>query len=170
MIRPPKNQIIENLYTGGNEFITERSYKIYSGYYHSQSGKNYVGANYNPNAVPLIPITINKVQSIIDINTVDPTYLAINPNIINVIKQDNFEIVRYKYSSTEGPKQRYFIKQINKLESPIIEVTQDTFLKAKINPFYRTTSIYWSYGNNSNNYLEKIEKDIPGVLSFIENS
>ena len=150
--------------------MTERKYEIYSGYYHSRAGKNYVGANYNPNATPLIPITIDKVQSIIDISKISPAYMAINPNIINVIKQDNFEIVRYKYSSTEGPKQRYFIRQINKIESPIIEVTQDTFLKAKINPFYQTTSIYWSYGNNDNSDLEKIEKDIPGVLEFIENS
>ena len=169
-MRPPKNQIIEDLYTRGNEFLVESDYANYLGYYHSQSGKNYVGAKYNPNAIPLIPYTEDKINTAYDVYNMDQVYFKLNPNILNVIKQDNFPIIRQVYSYTDGPKQRLFIKQKNKVDAPIIEVNITTYKSAQLNPQYLTTSIFWENLSTTEEELRRIEKELPGILSFIENS
>ena len=169
-MRSPKNQIIEDLYTRGNEFLVEKDYTNYSGYYHSQSGKNYVGAKYSPNAIPLIPYTEDKINTAYDVYNMDQVYLKLNPNVLNIIKQDNFPIVRLSYSYKYGPKQRFFIQQKNKIDALIIEVNITTYKNAQRNPLYLTTSIFWEPASIPNEELNRIEKEIPGVLAFIENS
>jgi hypothetical protein len=169
-MRSPKNQIIEDLYTKGNEFLVESSYTNYLGYYHSQSGKNYVGAKYNPNAIALIPYTEDKIATAYNAYNMDQVYLKLNPNVLNIIKQDNFLIVRSPYSYNDGPKQRFFIQQKNKIDAPIIEVSLVTYKKAQVNPLYSTTSIFWEGLSTTEEELRRIEKEIPGVLMFIEKS
>jgi hypothetical protein len=169
-MRPPKNQIIEDLYTRGNEFLIEDNYANYSGYYHSQGGVNHIGAKYNPSARTLVPYTKDKINTAFDIYNIDATYFALNPNILNVIKQDNFQIERYTYSSTEGPKQRYFIKQKNRLDAPILEVTKDSYINTRYNPFYQTTAVYWDLVYITNDELSKIENELPGVISYLDLS
>jgi hypothetical protein len=169
-MRPPKNQIIEDLYTRGNEFLIEDNYANYSGYYHSQGGVNHLGAKYNPNARTLVPYTKDKINAAYDIYNIDAAYFRLNPNILNIIKQDNFQIERYTYSSTEGSKQRYFIKQKNKLDAPILEVTKDSYINARDIPFYQTTAIYWDPFYIKDDELTKIEKELPGIISYLNLS
>jgi hypothetical protein len=169
-MRSPKNQIIEDLYTRGDEFLVESNYSNYSGYYHSQTGKNYAGAKYSPNSPSLIPYTRDKIAAAYDVYNIDATYFALNPNILNIIKQDNFQIERYTYSSIEGPKQRYFIKQKNRLDAPILEVTKDSYINTRYNPFYQTTAVYWDLVYITNEELSKIEKELPGVISYLDLS
>jgi hypothetical protein len=169
-MRPPKNQIIENLYTRGDEFLVEKNYDNYVGYYHSQAGKNYAGAKYDPNARTLVPYTKDKINTAYDIYTIDATYFRLNPDILNVIKQDNFQIERYTYSSTEGPKQRYFIKQKNKIDAPILEVTKDSYINARQIPFWHTTAVYWDVPFIEDSELVRIEKELPGVISYLDFS
>jgi hypothetical protein len=169
-MRSPKNQIIEDLYTRGNEFLVESNYANYLGYYHSQSGKNYVGAKYNPIAISLIPYTEDKINTAYDVYNMDQVYFKLNPNVLNIIKQDNFPIVRSSYSYNEGPKQRFFIQQKNKLNAPIIEVNAATYKNAKSNPLYSVTVIFWEGLSTTEEELIRIEKELPGILMFIENS
>ena len=169
-MRLPKNQIIEDLYTRGNEFLVESNYANYLGYYHSQSGKNYVGAKYSPNAIPLIPYTEDKISTAYDVYYMDQVYLKLKPDVLKVIKQDNFPIIRSIYSYTNGPQQRYFIQQKNKIDSPIIEVDITTYRNSLINPLYSTTSIFWEGLSTPEEELIRIEREMPGIIMLIENS
>ena len=168
-MRPPKNRLLEDLYTRGDEFLIEATYENYVGYYHSNAGKNYIGAKYNPTALALIPYTSNLHQAAYDISNVDPVYLRNNPNIMNLIKQDNFPIIRIKYASSRNtePSQRYFIKQKNKIDAPIIEVDITTYRNAQPNPLYLTTSIFWNPPYSPEEELNRIERELPGILEFI---
>jgi hypothetical protein len=166
-MRPPKNRLIEDLYTRGDEFLVEATYENYVGYYHSNAGKNYIGAKYNPIALALTQYTSNLHQTTYDINNIDPVYLRNNPNIMRVVKQDNFPIIRVKYSFISEPHQRYFIQQKNRIDAPIIEVNLTTYRNAQVNPLYLTTSIFWNPPYSTEEELNRIERELPGILSFI---
>ena len=86
-MRPPKNQILENLYTKGNEYILSKTYDNYVGYYHSVSGKYYIGATYNSNAIQLVPYTEKREAAAYNLTQIDPIYMRNNPNIVNIIKK-----------------------------------------------------------------------------------
>jgi hypothetical protein len=45
-MRYPSNQIRENLYTKGFEFMLKKTYGNYIGFYHSLSGKYFAGARF----------------------------------------------------------------------------------------------------------------------------
>ena len=60
--------------------------------------------------------------------------------------------------------------QKNKIDAPIIEVSLVTYKKAQVNPLYFVTSIFWNPPYSPEEELNRIEKEIPGVLMFIENS
>lgn len=169
-MRPPKNRLIEDLYTRGDEYLIEATYENYVGYYHSNAGKKYIGAKYVPSALSLIEYTSNLYQTAYDINNVDPIYLRNNPNVMKLIKQNNFPIIRTSYSDNNGPQQRYFIKQKNKIDAPIIEVNLTTYNNAQVNPLYSVTSIFWNPPYSPEEELNRIEKELPGVLTYIENS
>jgi hypothetical protein len=169
-MRPPRNRLIEDLYTRGDEFLIEATYENYVGFYHSNAGKNYIGAKYSPTALALTQYTSNLYQTAYDINNIDPVYLRNNPDVMKLIKQDNFPIIRSTYSDNNGPQQRYFIQQKNKIDAPIIEVNLVTYKNAQINPLYLVTSIFWNPPYSPEEELTRIERELPGVLLFIENS
>jgi hypothetical protein len=64
----------------------------------------------------------------------------------------------------------YFIQQKNRINAPIIEVNLITYNKAKSNPLYLVTSIFWNPPSSPEEELTRIERELPGVLLFIENS
>ena len=109
-MRPPINQILENLYTKGNEYILAKTYDNYVGYYHSVSGKYYTGATYNEKAIELVPYTEKREVAAYNLSKIDPVYMRNNPNVINIIKQDAFPIVRVNYQPSPKPQNRFFIK------------------------------------------------------------
>jgi hypothetical protein len=167
-MRPPKNQILENLYTSGNEYLLAKTYNNYVGYYHSVSGKKYVGATYSPNSIELVPYTQNREVAAYNLSQIDPVYMRINPNIINTIKKDEFPIVRVNFTPTKEPSYRYFIKRINEVNAPILEVNKPTYLNARNTKFYYTLNILWNSINSTSNY-RIFEKQIPGIDDFLRN-
>lgn len=166
-MRPPKNQILENLYTSGNEYILFRTYDNYVGYYHSVGGKKYIGSVYKSDSIELLPYTQKREIASYRLSNVDPIYMRINPNIINIIKKNEFPIVRVNFTPTKNPTDRFFIKRINELESPILEVTNQTYINAKATKFYYTLYV----SQNSNNVLDynSLELQMPGIKDFINN-
>jgi hypothetical protein len=169
-MRPPKNQILENLYTRGNEYILAKTYDNYVGYYHSVSGKNYVGATYNPKAISLVPYTERREVAAYNLSKIDPVYMRNNPSIINIIKKDAFPIVRVTYQESVIPTYRYFIKRINEINAPILEVNKQTYVSAKDTKFYYTTSVFWdSLSLLSSIDFTQLEKEVPGIRTFLNN-
>ncbi len=166
-MRPPKNQILENLYTSGNEYLLAKTYDNYVGYYHSVAGKKYVGATYQPNSFELIPYTQNREAAAYNISKIDPVYARVNPSIINTIKKDEFPIVRVNFSPTRSSTYRFFIKRINEVNAPILEVTKQTYLNARATNFYYTLSILWDPDKTSNYNL--LNSQMPGISDFLNN-
>lgn len=172
-MRPPKNQIIENLYTKGNEFLIERTYDNYVGYYHSVFGKNFIGATYNSRAIALTPYTTNKQNAAFNLSNIDPTYLKLKPGVINIVKKDEFPIIKVKYIKNREDvieKWRYFIQKTNVVDAPIDEVDKNTFFKAQNHPFYRAVTILWKESLTSDAALNEAERLIPGIRLVLELS
>jgi hypothetical protein len=166
-MRPPKNLIIEDLYTSGNELLTNPAYENYVGYYHKVSSKPFMGAKYNPKAIELTLYTKDKIVAAYNIYNLDSTYAKLNPKSLNLIKQDEFPIVRSSYIEGEGNKWRYFIKRNNEKESPIIEVNNTTYNSARINPFWQTTTIYWVLNQAFSLDVNKYENELPGIMTYL---
>jgi len=166
-MRPPKNQILENLYTSGNEYLLAKTYDNYVGYYHSVAGKKYVGATYQPNSFELVPYTQRREVSAYNLSNIDPVYMRINPNIINTIKKDEFPIVRINFNPTPDPIYRFFIKRINEVNASILEVNKQTYLNARATNFYYNLTILWD-PNKPSNYTE-FEPQMPGIGDFLSS-
>jgi hypothetical protein len=167
-MRPPKNQILENLYTKGNEYILAKTYDNYVGYYHSVSGKYYIGATYKSNAIELVPYTEKREVAAYNLSKIDPVYMRANPNIINTIKKDSFPIVRVNWQPSSNKTYRFFIKRINEVNAPILEVDQQTYTSAKATKFYYTTNILWNPSISLFNF-DQLEKELPGIKDFLYN-
>jgi hypothetical protein len=168
-MRPPKNQILENLYTNGNEYLLVKTYDNYVGYYHSVSGKKYIGATYKTNAIELVPYTQKREVAAYNLSNIDPVYMRINPNVINTIKKDEFPIVRVNYTPTTKESYRFFIKRINEVNASILEVDKQTYTSAKATRFYYTLNILWNSDDSVLNYT-LFENQMPGIDNFLRNS
>jgi hypothetical protein len=167
-MRPPKNRIIEDLYTRGDEFLTEPTYRNYVGYYHSVSGNNYVGAKYTLNPIKLVPYTEQQQVAAFNLSNIDPVYMRIKPDVIDIIKKDAFPIVRVNFTPTLAEFQRYFIKRINEINAPILEVNKQTYLNAKNTKFYYTLNILWNSVDSVVDYTT-LENQMPGIDTFLRN-
>jgi hypothetical protein len=172
-MRPPKNQIIENLYTRGNEFLIEKTYDNYVGHYHSVFGKNFIGATYNPKSIALTSYSVNKQNAAYNLSNIDPIYLKLKPGVVNMVKKDEFPITKVKYIRNKEDiveKWRYFIQKTNVVNAPIDEVDKNTFYKAQNHSFYRAATILWKESLTSDSSLNEAEKLIPGIRLILELS
>lgn len=169
-MRPPKNQLLENLYTSGYELMIAKTYDNYVGYYHSVAGKKYIGATYKQNAILLIPYTEERSETSAFINQVPSEYLKLNPSILDTIKRDNFPITRINYIPKVEPTYRYFIKRKNEIDAPIIEVNVTTYNNAQNSNFFNILAIYWDLNNEPTDYdYQQWEKQMFGITSFLRN-
>jgi len=167
-MRQPKNQVLENLYTQGDEFLLVKTYDNYVGSYHSIAGKYYVGATYNPKAIELVRYTKNREVSAYRISQLDEEYLRIKPSILNTIKRDEFDVVKINYVETKTPTYRFFIQRRNEINAPILEVNKSTFNNAELCGFYNTVSILWDISKLSLLDLSQAERIIPNLSLFLE--
>jgi hypothetical protein len=167
-MRPPKNQILENLHTNGNEYLLVKTYDNYIGYYHSFSGKKYIGATYKPNSIELVPYTQKREVAAYNLSKMDPVYMRVNPNIINIIKKNEFPITRVNFIPVPNSYYRFFIKRINEIDSPILEVDKQTYDNAQTTNFYYVLNIFWNSDNSILNYMV-FEKQMPGIDTFLRN-
>jgi len=170
-MRYPSNQIRENLYTKGFEFMLKKTYGNYIGFYHSLSGKYFAGARFIvSNTIELIQYDEKKQNSSYNISQLDLTYVRLKPEIINKIKRDNFEIVKLLPQYSPNPFKRYFIKRKNEINAPIMEVDKDTYNNARLSEFYYAGDILWDDSlAKTYNLIEQLEQKIPGILFYLEN-
>jgi len=166
----PSNQIRENLYTKGFEFMLKTTYGNYIGFYHSISGKYFAGAKYIvSNTIELINYDSKKQNLSYNISQLDSTYIKLKPEIINQIKTDNFEIIKIIPENSPIPYSRYFIKRKNEINAPVMEVNKDTYNNAQLSEFYYTGEIIWDSFRVMPDLMQQLEQKIPGVLFYLEN-
>ena len=170
-MRYPSNQIRENLYTKGFEFMLKKTYGNYVGFYHSISGNYFAGAKFIiSNTIELIKYDNKKLNSSYQISQLDLTYVKLKPEIINKIKRDNFEIVKILPQYSRTPFKRYFIKRKNEINAPIMEVDKDTYNNARLSEFYYAGDILWDDSSAKiYNLIQPLEQKIPGTLFYLEN-
>jgi hypothetical protein len=167
----PSNQIRENLYTKGSEFMLKKTYGNYVGFYHSVSGKYFAGAKFIiSNTIELIKYDSRKQNLSYNIYQLDPTYTKLNPEIINKIKIDDFEIIKIKPLPSPTPYNRYFIKRKNEINAPVMEVDKNTYNNAQLSEFYYTGEIIWDNSGMTPNLIQQLEQKLPGILFYLENT
>lgn len=170
-MRYPNNQIRENLYTKGFEFMLKQTYGNYIGFYHSISGKYFAGARFIvSNTIELIKYDSKKQNSSYNISQLDSTYTKLKPEIINKIKIDSFEIIKIIPENSPTPYKRYFIKRKNEINAPVMEVDKNTYKNAQLSEFYYTGEIIWDCFKLMSDLIQQLEQKIPGISFYLENT
>ena len=165
----PSN-LITSKYTSGNEYMYADTYQEYQGYYYLYGNKKHVGKEFSVNAPELIEINSNKVNSLLN-----------NPSTFVYGLISNFNLVKNKISSIphndsdetptkDNPNEPYVIpsfycKKINEKNIKIKEIDEKTYKSLQQNPLYQTT--YVGFYNNTNQFLEEAEKQLPGLTLFL---
>lgn len=135
-----KDEIINNLYTPGNEYMIEGTDIEYTGPYHRYTtGEIFTEFNWKPNIS-------KKLVQFKDTSTVQYQFQKINPTI-----KTSYEIIPYYIPTPtsadykKGKLVRFFLKKIN--EFKIFEVNEDMYNKhsaAEIDPnLYTSLKIDW---------------------------
>jgi hypothetical protein len=166
-MRYPKNQIKENQYTSGGEFVLVDSGKIYTGYYWQFKDNYYVGKapNNNNNLVQIKKITPQDIKKIEIKNRISPSAaFALGNNVINKLSSITAFTSKVPQSTDE---MRYFSKKINETPFIIKEIDQDTFDTLKTNPFYQTTSILGSLIFPGSKELDQANQQMLGLKAFL---
>jgi hypothetical protein len=165
-MRYPKNQLKENLYTSGGEFIEVISNRIYSGYYWEGNGRYFVGKTVNNNANELRKITSTEIEKLKISNNLPASLPSkINKNFTSLLNTNQSVSSIPPGSSTDTD--RYFIKQTNVNPILIKEVNKANFEQIKNNPIYQTLILSSNTIYLSSPELNKAEITFPGITSFL---
>lgn len=162
--RVPKNKIIENKYTLGNEFIKTNTLEEYKGYYCIVGNKIYTGKTYDTNSIELQKKSnSSKYQSILNIGSLAMKYaLNSNINIFSSYNTDN------GYTPNEDSKVRYFLKKLNVIPISIKEIDEKLYNIYINDKLYQVTSIEY---NNKTGFdpmqFEKATSEMKGLKEFL---
>jgi hypothetical protein len=172
-MRIPKNQIKENQYTTGNEFVEKESFKPYKGYYYILSGnKFFSGKTYDVRAIEIIKQSPQTAK--VSTFTGDSLKYFFNaPTLIknlmskpSVVKGINPNIP--VSTSTNETISRYFIKQQNVSPILIKEVNEETFNNTT-DPIYIKAILKWNSQTGFNkSEVEAFDKSyMIGIKDFL---
>lgn len=165
----PKSEIIENLYTGGAEFVYKINSTPYKGYYYSTTdGKYYTGRTYAKSAQELIKI--------------------VERNKLNAVSSPKSEqLLPNEQDYQKGYIKRYLIKRVNSGPDTIKEISKQDYDKYSKDPLYTSAEVDWVIKGNlysttdANGHkilgvlelnklrISKLESKIPGISSFFKN-
>lgn len=171
-MRIPKNQIKENQFTSGNEFVENISYKPYKGDYCVVGNKFYSGKTFNAISIEIIKKSpeSNKFNSF-DSNTTKYFYKSSNSTrdiMVDNVNIQNIHFVPTQEQINKGYATRYFVKKEN--SSPIIinEVTEENYNNIN-NPVYLKASLNWNVKNGFNYYeVDKLDNSyMKGIKAFL---
>jgi len=161
----PKNKIITNLYTSGNELFNKTTLQPYIGHYFSTfDGKFFSKKEPSSDSIELIKFSK-------DVNRNQQTFDHFSP----VPGNDDYE---------KGFITRYAIKRINSGVDTIKEISKNDFQKVKNNILYSSVQFDWKitgelydnpdkliYGiiDTNRRTIQKNEKIIPGLGIVFRN-
>jgi hypothetical protein len=134
----PADKILENQYTGGNEFVSLTTGKYYQGYYCIISGnKYYEGKTYNSQSKQL--------------KKVDPTPVPATPVSL----------------PPQTTPTRYFLKKINIFPVVIKEVDEQTYNSLINNVYYQRAIVESEMIFRNSPELDKAERQMSGLKAFL---
>lgn len=164
-MRIPKNIIVKNKYTSGNEFMLIDSYKEYVGYYYEMNNKTFIGKEFNVTSPEIVKIDSNRVNLLLT-NPSTYAYGKISKfKINNIILKSHI----FKKEAQENYT-RYFSSQSNIIPTIIREINEDTYNEVIQNPIYKVVSlIYFNNSGFDGNEVIKADKILPGIKIFLEN-
>jgi hypothetical protein len=164
----PKSQITSNLYTNGNEFVTEDTLTSYIGYYFKTSnGKFYTGRNPSdrPNT-ELIPTNLEfSSEDIFNTNNAPEVALIIssdNPNAFEFVTNFNVNTI-ITYLNTKNINPYNPPVQFVPYYSPVTPTTQDYQIKEFRRYFCKKTNELIYIEINQQQYKQLVSKD-PQIL------
>lgn len=167
----PKNRIVTNLYTNGNEFVAVNTLLPYTGFYYKvYNGTFYTGKNPQENPLPqqLVPLIVNA-QGL----TAPVVYSKLVPNrtpsVRNYIVNSEVSTADRKLPVPFYPKpnesdyqngsfERYFAKKINNLS--FVEIDSKTYSAILSNnseylwELYNVVEIPWQLTGDENKVYE----------------
>jgi len=170
----PGNQIKENLYTSGNEFVEKNSYRPYKGDYYEYNGKFFSGKTFKANAIEIIKISpeSNKFKSF-DSNITKYFYKSSDATknlMINNTEVKGIHFVPSDEILQKGETIRYFVKNESIFPILINEVEEENYNNIN-NPIYSKASLNWSVKNGFDyNEVNKLDSTyMKGIKTFLFN-
>jgi len=161
----PKNQLKENQYTSGGEYLNTSNNSIYSGYYWEANGRYFIGKTFSLDAIELKKINtqeINKLNIINKFSTNTPK--SVSEKITSSALTNQTTIVNIPKGTGDI---RYFYKPTNVTSNIIKEVSQDTFNNIKLNPIYKTLAINSNSIFSGSAVLNEADKEFQGLKTFL---
>jgi len=158
-LKAPKNQVVTSKYTSGGEYVTDKEYKNYQGYYYELNNKVYVGKEFNATASILLKANSPDVNKLIT-NPLTSIYGAISGV---KLPQNNISSIPF----TGEEKMRYFIKKMNVNPISIKEVNKTNFDQIKSDPLYQTLEVDFKY-SMTDAELNNLDKQMPGIKAYLQ--
>jgi hypothetical protein len=166
-MRFPKNQIKENQYTSGGEFIDPTTNSIYSGFYWENNGRYFIGKTVDFTSIEIKKLTPGSSKKLNVFNSLPSSvYGVLSNNAITFLANSTSTPAGIPPNSNKG-EIRYFIKQTNSTPILIREVNQDTFKQIRNNPIYQTIAIKRENIYVGSNELDTAEAIFPGIKGFL---
>jgi hypothetical protein len=156
-LKLPKNQFVTN-YTSGGEYIVEKTYQNYQGYYYEYNNKAYAGKFFSIKSPRLIKKGSDEVNKLL-LDPATAQYAAISGVKLN---KDEFKHHYFIPSEEELKKReaiRYFAKKTNTNPIIIREVNKESYDSLSNNPLYTTIKL--------RNYLNQDALDTGNFYTFI---
>jgi hypothetical protein len=182
-LKVPKNQIVTSKYTSGGEYVTDKEYKNYQGYYYELNNKVYVGKEFNTTASILLKANSPDVNKLIT-NPFTSIYGAISgikiinsivnslpnsssPNLTDVVDASSSNMNDTLISLNTPPeKTKFYCSKVNSSPILIKEIDKQNYTNLQNDPLYKTTFI-GTY-NNKNQTPDEAEKQLPGIKAFLD--
>lgn len=155
MINIPKNLIINNLYTPGNQFVFKDTNNPYTGYYFTINEKAFTGKTPASGSLPLEKISDRLLVIAKDYAVSKLTKFVFDPTTL--IKNGDYAT-------------RYFVQKTNETPINISEVDKDTYNSLQKNAGYKTVSIKWDMLGSNQKEIDSKDKIFPGLKLFLEDT
>ena len=161
-MRYPKNQLKENLYTSGGEFVNAATNAPYQGYYYEYQNGTYAGKEFNPTASQIIRINSPKQNKLLNSSptAVYSLVSGITSQTLNKTKPQTLPSITEKISNRST---RFFYKKYN--DNIIKEVDENNYKSLQSQPVYQTTFI-GTY-NGKNQTINEADQQVSGVKAFL---
>jgi hypothetical protein len=159
----PSNLIVSK-YTQGSEFIRADNYASYQGYYYELRGKTYIGKEYNINAVELLKVNSNQVNTLIA-NPSTAVYGAVSE--VNIPQPPTVASLPFQSNSTptfpNNTSIRFFYKKYN--DNIIKEINENGYKSLQPQPIYQTTFIGTYKGKTQT--IDQADQQISGLKTWL---
>jgi hypothetical protein len=159
-VRIPQNQITTNKYTTGKEFVYEKTYKEYQGFYYEVNGKIFAGSEFSVNAPSLLRMGSDKINILKD----NPETLAY-ANASNSILYKQKDLTSIPLDTFKGGT-KYLAKKLNSNPIRIIFISEEDYNDNIKNTSYSLTALYY-HSEWGFNIEEQNKKDIPEIDIFL---